>query len=214
MLIIESKKKKIEKINEDYPSAYILDVTSKSDDKWVQLSPFYPHGGIPVPFSSGWFAESVEGIWQGLKVFEKHGTDVRVMREMSMTHIKRSEKTLGKCIGHQKGMESNELLGYIDARKQIYLLAYFWVLENRCQKLLEEILEMSRKGIVVLLDYNTNDDIEDASSPLSHASLIIRYLSQYITEQERIEWSSHGANIIKKRKEHKWLLKKENHDQI
>ena len=32
------------------------------------LSPFYPHGGIPIPFSGSVTSQSVEGIWQGLKV--------------------------------------------------------------------------------------------------------------------------------------------------
>ena len=48
----------------------ILDLTSKAAEPWVRFSPFYPHGDIPVPFSAGRTAQSVEGIWQGLKVFE------------------------------------------------------------------------------------------------------------------------------------------------
>ena len=38
--------------------------------KRQKLSPFYPHGGIPVPFSEGVTATCVEAVWQGLKVFE------------------------------------------------------------------------------------------------------------------------------------------------
>jgi hypothetical protein len=41
----------------------------------VRFSPFYPHGGIPIPNSPGVFAQSVEGIWQGLKVFENEDVD-------------------------------------------------------------------------------------------------------------------------------------------
>ena len=70
MLTIESKRKKIENILKKYPEAIIADVTSNAKDGLVKLSPFYPHGGIPVPFSEGITAECVEGIWQGLKVFE------------------------------------------------------------------------------------------------------------------------------------------------
>lgn len=209
MFVIENKRKDITKLQNDYPDAFILDVTSKSQDKWVLLSPFYPHGSIPVPFSPDWTSESVEGIWQGLKVFEKAGIDVKVMREMSMTNIKRSVKTLGNCRGHQKGVEGNELLGYLDARKQIYVPTYFWVLENRCQELVKEILDLSSKGVVVLLDYNTNPDIDDLSSPLSHASLIIRYLSKYFTEEDRQNWAVQEKDLLKRRKERKAQLKKE-----
>ena len=83
MIIIESKRKKIDNIFKKYPDAYIVDVTSKAEDGMVALSPFYPHGGIPVPFSDGVTAESVEGIWQGLKVFEDEGVDTAVFRNRS-----------------------------------------------------------------------------------------------------------------------------------
>lgn len=68
MIIIESKRKMIEDIRKNYPDAIIADVTSQARDGLVRLSPFYPHGGIPVPFSEGYTAACVEGIWQGLKV--------------------------------------------------------------------------------------------------------------------------------------------------
>lgn len=48
MIAIESKRRKRENILKKYPDAVIADVTSQAT-----LSPFYPHGGIPVPFSEG-----------------------------------------------------------------------------------------------------------------------------------------------------------------
>ena len=48
MIIIESKRKKLENILKKYPGALIADVTSKATDGLVKLSPFYPHGGIYV----------------------------------------------------------------------------------------------------------------------------------------------------------------------
>ncbi len=53
MIIVESRRKKPETILKEYPGALLIDVTSKATDEWVKLSPFYPHGGIPVPFSNG-----------------------------------------------------------------------------------------------------------------------------------------------------------------
>ena len=70
MIVIESKRKSLESLKEKYPDAMIIDVTSKAQDEFVKFSPFYPIGGIPVPFTEGLVAVSVEGIWQGLKVFE------------------------------------------------------------------------------------------------------------------------------------------------
>ena len=74
MIIVESKRKKPATILKKYPDAILADVTSGAKDGLVKLSPFYPHGGIPVPFSEGYTATCVEAIWQGLKVFE--GADV------------------------------------------------------------------------------------------------------------------------------------------
>lgn len=65
MIIIESKRKKAETILKNYPDAILADVTSKAKDGLVKLSPFYPHYGIPVPFSPGYTATCVEAIWQG-----------------------------------------------------------------------------------------------------------------------------------------------------
>ena len=69
MIIVANKKRSIEKILAEYPEAIILDVTSSSPYKAAQiLSPFYPHGGIPIPGDSHELtATCVEGIWQGLK---------------------------------------------------------------------------------------------------------------------------------------------------
>ena len=75
MIIIESKRKKPETILKKYPNAILADVTSGATDGLVKLSPFYPHGDIPVPFSEGHTATCVEAIWQGLKVFE--GCEIR-----------------------------------------------------------------------------------------------------------------------------------------
>lgn len=49
MIIIESKRKKPAMVLKKYPDAILADVTSNAKDSLVKLSPFYPHGGIPVP---------------------------------------------------------------------------------------------------------------------------------------------------------------------
>ena len=42
MIVIESKKKKIENILKKYPNAIVADVTSQAKDALVKLSPFFP----------------------------------------------------------------------------------------------------------------------------------------------------------------------------
>ena len=80
MIQIESKRKKRENILKKYPDAIIADVTSHAKDSLIKLSPFYPHGGIPVPFSEGVTATCVEAVWQGLKVFESADVDMKMFK--------------------------------------------------------------------------------------------------------------------------------------
>lgn len=175
MIVIESKRRKRENILKTYPDAMIADVTSQATDGLVKLSPFYPHGGIPVPFSEGYTAMCVEGIWQGLKVFETADVDVNMFANDTMKNIKRTVRRFGKPLGHRKGVNGTELLGYIEARKQIYLPAYKWVLENKVANIIERLREASKTKTIVLLDYTTNCDIDNPKTPLSHAFLIKAY---------------------------------------
>ena len=175
MIIIESKRKKAATILKNYPDAILADVTSGAKDGLVKLSPFYPHGGIPVPFSEGYTATCVEAIWQGLKVFEGEDVDIQMFYNDTMKNIKRTVRRLGKPLGHRKGVNGTELLGYIEARKQIYIPAYRWVLENKVASIIERLREASKTKTIVLLDYDTNSDVENVKKPLSHASLIKAY---------------------------------------
>lgn len=175
MIIIESKRKSLESLKEKYPDAMIIDVTSKAQDEFVRFSPFYPNGGIPVPFTDD-VAVSVEGIWQGLKVFEDADVDTSFFSKRDMKNLKRTTRKYGHCLGHRKGVHGEELLGYIEARKLIYLPCYKWVLENKLQKLVAAVRIISKNKPVVLLDYNTNPDVNNPKSPLSHASLIKAYI--------------------------------------
>jgi hypothetical protein len=154
----------------------ILDLTSRGQPPWLRFSPFYPHGDIPVPFSPGQFSMTVEGIWQGLKVFESADVDKSKLTITSMKGIKRTSQTYGKVLGHRAGLTGNELLSYAQARRLIYLPSYRWVLDNRVQDLLDELKRQVAENTVVLLDYQTNCDLDDLSSPLSHAGLVKRYL--------------------------------------
>ncbi len=176
MIVIESKKKKQSTLLKKYPDAIFADVTSNANGGLVKLSPFFPHGGIPVPFSEGYTATCVEAIWQGLKVFESCDVDVQMFQNDTMKNIKRTVRRFGKPLGHRKGVNGTELLGYVEARKLIYIPSYRWVLENKVAAIIEKLKEASKTKTIVLLDYDTNADVEDISRPLSHASLIKAYV--------------------------------------
>ncbi len=120
---VERRRKMRNTLERTWPGALLLDVTSKGEEPWVRFSPFYPHGGIPVPNSPGTFAQSAEGLWQGLKVFEREDIDPSRWEITVLRGIKRAGRSRGKVLGHRFGVGCDVLLGYHEARYQIYLPA-------------------------------------------------------------------------------------------
>ena len=201
MIIVESKRKKPATILKQYPNAILADVTSGAKDGLVKLSPFYPHGGIPVPFSEGYTATCVEAVWQGLKVFEGADVDTSLFQNDTMKNIKRTVRRFGKPLGHRKGVNGKELFGYIEARKQIYIPTYKWVLENKVASIIERLRTASNEGkTIILLDYDTNADVENAKKPLSHASLIKAYVEGTYPYGDNGSNGSTEAEVLKKSK--------------
>lgn len=188
MIYIDSIRKKTETIRKLYPNALVFDVTSHSLNQLIKFSPFYPHNDIPVPFSSGMTASCVEAIWQGLKVFEESDVDTSLFTNRTMKNLKRTVRKYGKPLGHRKGVNGKELLDYINARKEIYAPAYKWVLENKIPDLVERMRKANKSHDIVLLDYETNCDINNGKKPLSHAYLIKAYIEGlYPYNENKIE---------------------------
>lgn len=175
-ITIESRRKKPVNLLKHYPDALLLDVTSRGEAPWLKFSPFYPHGNIPVPFSPDFRAQSVEGIWQGLKVFESADIDISKFEITSMKELKRTVRKFGPIKGHRQSVTGDKLLPYLEARYQIYLPSYHWILENCLQDEIEQLKKLLQEKAVILLDYETNTDIENLAKPLSHAGLIKRYI--------------------------------------
>ena len=199
MIYVENKKRKIEKIKEQYPNADILDITSSSELRYAQiLSPFYPHGNIPIPFTDGLKATCVEVVWQGLK---------------------RTVRMYGKPLGHRKGVYGKELLNYFDARMLIYIPTYKWVLDNvpEVHNVLMRIKERSKDHDIVFLDYNTNTEFRDTSSPLSHAGLVKLYIEGNYPKEGATYTPFSDAEIKQRKneiKESKKVSKKRNKSNV
>ncbi|WP_069812646.1 DUF6939 family protein [Streptomyces sp. TP-A0874] len=166
---VASRRRGIASLTRAFPDAELIDVTSRAPEPWVRLSPFYPHGGIPVPYCEGSTSQSVEGIWQALKVFQDADVDPGKLGITTMKGLKRTVRRFGPVQGHRTGLHGDRLLPYVTARRRIYLPAYRWVLEHR----VADLVELLRgKRDVVLLDYTTNGDVTDPARPLSHAALV------------------------------------------
>lgn len=170
------RQEKLRQRGKQIEEALLIDVTSRGPEPWVRFSPFYPHLNIPVPFTQGCTAASVEGIWQALKVFERADVDEAILHKSSMRGLKRTVRKYGTCIGHRRGLEGVELLDYRTARYQIYLPTYRWVLEHCLADELEQLRQLAQEQPMILWDYETNCDVDNLNRPLSHAGLMAAYL--------------------------------------
>lgn len=183
-IVVANRRRGLARLKLAFPNHVVCDVTkNSSDEDFVQLSPFYPHAGIPVPFSS-LTAESVEGLWQGLKVFRRsdgaiEDIDTRCLNNKTQKGIKRTLRAKGRslCLGH-RCIDSGTLLDYTAARKLIYAPAYRYVLEHRAQIAINKLIAIWERSPLVLLDYSTNDDIDNIRTPLSHAGLVRDYMAE------------------------------------
>jgi hypothetical protein len=150
------------------PGSTVYDVSSYAEPPLCELSPMWVHGGIPVPGTAE-TSDTVEGVWQGLKVI-RGKTAPRFFRGPGA-------KRGGKPSGHQFG---KKLLGVVEARRLIYVPAYEWMLENRIPPaLLQRFIDAARAGVVQHFhDVGDNGDPGDESQPLAHAAVLVRYLNR------------------------------------
>ena len=210
MIYVVNKKRGIERIEKDFPNAYILDITSSSDKRYAQLlSPFYPHGNIPIPNTPSLKATCVEAVWQGLKVFETADVDFDTFKNDTMRNLKRTVRKYGKTIGHRYGAYSDKILNYFEARMLVYLPTYKYVLDNvpEVHSIVERIREKAKTSVVILLDYNTNSDYRDTTKPLSHAELVKLYIEGQYPEYDSTSRPLTDEELKSKKKSDKQLKK-------
>ena len=136
------KTKKPETILKKYPDAILADVTSRQ--RWIKetesiLSPWWNSCTI----QRGLYRNLCGGYLARLKVFES----AMWTSKCSIRHNEEDQTygpSFGKPLGHRKGVHGTELLGYIEARKLIYIPTYKWVLENKVAYIIERLREASK----------------------------------------------------------------------
>jgi hypothetical protein len=166
ILFLPSDRLKRKKEDECLPAnAVFVNVSARGADGWNALSPFYDHGGIPVPGMPGKLSKTVEGLWQGLMRFP----DQREKLEMFETG--KPTKRKGTPLGYVYGSEF--ITGVVQARKLIYVPAFRWMVENcpEAQAKYAELLELAKTHWVLIHDTEKNGKI-DVDLPFAHASLL------------------------------------------
>ncbi len=149
--------------------ATVYDVSSYADHPFCTLSPFWPHGGIPVPGMIRTTSDSVEGIWQGLKLIDGKIAP----RYFSGQGHKRG----GKPRGHQFG---DKLLKIVEAREKIYRISYEWMLDHKADsELIDRFLSQAFAGVPQYFhDVSNNGNIGDPDEGWAHAAVLVQYLNR------------------------------------
>lgn len=164
----------------DAPAAVaVFDVTDKGEDPdFSRLSPLHVwSGGVSVP-GTGLVSTTVEGAWQGLKVFERQGADLGMLERSRSERVRarHGNDVRGEIRGHLVG---DEVLGLAEARRRLYVPMYRGAVERHCEGQLRLLAGLVSEGWhVVLLDDCTNADVENVSAPLSHASILAQMVRE------------------------------------
>jgi len=149
--------------------AIVHDVSSYADLPYCTLSPMWVHGGIPVPGMPGVTSDTVEGIWQGLKV---------IRGEVATRYFRGScGKRGGKPAGHRY---ADQLLKIVEAREKIYRVAYEWTLIHRVDaQLLEGFVEQALAGHSQYFhDVSDNGNIGNPDEGWAHAAVLVQFLNR------------------------------------
>jgi hypothetical protein len=149
--------------------AVVIDVSSYAEFPYCTLSPMWAHGGIPVPGMPGATSDTVEGIWQGLKVI-RGSIAPRYFRGPG-------QKRGGKPAGHRHG---EKLLKIVEARHKIYRVAYEWVLAHSVDPaLIDRFVERALGGTMQYFhDAGDNGDINNPEAGWCHAAALVQYLNR------------------------------------
>lgn len=164
-----------------YQNAIIVDLTIIGKvNIFNRLSPYYPHGGIPIPNTPNLCLSSVNEVWQKLCV----------------NRCDNLNNTQHKDIMFRKGLYINEYWTYTEARRKIFIPLYCWMLENRVYNIVEYLREQSPMKRIVIIDNSINDNIDNIGQPLSSAFLLKAY----------IEGKAPYADAIKEVTEHHYAM--------
>lgn len=135
----------------------LIDLTRFSkDDVYRKFHPSYPHGDVPIPEFPEYKAQSVEGIWEGLKLFETTGIDADKFHSTDPMNLIRTEEIYGEYLGHRYGTDT--ILTEKDAYEFIYKPLYAWQVQVKLKKEFEILKELYKKTSMVWIVDDVYDD--------------------------------------------------------
>lgn len=140
-----------------YSNSLVVDLTTRDKtDIFAKLSPYYPHGNIPIPNTPNKVFHSINEVWQKLCVKDCESDPKRLK-------IK-------------KGLYLNEYWTYTEARKKILIPLYSWMLENNAWNIINDLRELSKCETITIIDNSINCNIDNIHEPFSCAFLLKAYI--------------------------------------
>jgi len=152
-----------------------IDIRYTAKEPWNRLSPDYQQGQIPIPGLAGMYADCITGMMEGLKLIGPTGKPGKI------------NPGYFQGPGRERPVEAKEwILGYSfagqrvslgEARQQIMIPAYHWVLWNRCHDLVANLREMGKQQDVWVYDGVGSGYLHDPD-PFSMACALVSFLNR------------------------------------
>ena len=164
--VSEDYMKNVKEAQKIWQKALVFDVTLGG--AMEKMDPSFPIEKVKIPGIRKW-ALSLNGVWEGLKVFsKKNEIDSTYFFNEKKLGKTRKCKSYGNLIGVKIG---EEVLDVEKGIEEVFVKGYKYLLENRYDGLMNVIKNAAKEKVVVLLDYN-----EDRY-PVSHAEMIKDYIN-------------------------------------
>lgn len=179
-IFIERKEFYNNKLKSEIDSVFI-DVSKDSTSPYKIFNPNYCWGRIPLPYKQNIYknrqitAESLNALWEGLKVFENCDIDISWFKSSTNGARVENEKS-GKFIGIKRGIYGDCVFSEEEARERVYIPTYKWILENRAYEFVLKLRNIRQYKDIVIIDDNTNCNIKDCEEPLSTGFLLKAYI--------------------------------------
>lgn len=165
----------------EFTNTRTIDLTKiNSSGVFTKLSPYYPHGDIPVPNTPHIYFKSVYEVWQNLCIRQNCKNNQLNIEDRKF----------------RKGLFINEYWTLAEARRKILIPIYCWMLENKTFDIVKYLRRLCSKENITIIDNSINDDIDNIAEPLSCAFLLKAYIESSYPYQDAITKSVENIPVL------------------
>ncbi len=162
---------------------FVVDCAAKKGP-YRFLNPFHTSKQykIPVPGQKSLYSNSVEAIWQGLKIV-KGRTCFSMFRKRAYKRPPMQQRQK-KDYRYEESrfLFGKKAIGLIKARHLIYKPAYAYLFQNYVPKYFKKLVakEWQQGKSICFFDWDSNFDIHDPITSFSHSALLLEYFSHLL----------------------------------